>query len=235
MRNYLRLLKHPTHPWVFHKFRRETLVRFDQYCANLRLAVRFKHLSGAIVECGTWKGGMIAGLAYVFGPHRRYYLFDSFEGLPPAKDIDGERALRWQADTESPFFFDNCRASIDDARDAMRRAGIRDPMVVKGWFQDTLPRTAIEGEIAVLRMDADWYDSTMCILVNLFHKVVSGGCIIIDDYPNWEGCAKAIHDFLSENKRPERIGTYNDLVTFMVKLPMSPAARRGTTVTDSPG
>src|SRR6266705_81074 len=110
MRNYLRTLKNPTHPLLFFRFKRFTLVRFDDYCANLRLANRFKHIPGAIVECGTWKGGMIAGLACVFGADRSYYLFDSYEGLPPAKEIDGKAALHWQADTKSPNFFDNCRA-----------------------------------------------------------------------------------------------------------------------------
>lgn len=227
MRNYLRLLKHPTHPWVYSRFRNFTLVRFDHYCANLRLATRFKDLQGAIVECGTWKGGMVAGLACVCGAGRRYYLFDSFEGLPPAKEIDGERALRWQADTASPSYFDNCRATIEDAREAMRRAGVQDPVLVKGWFDDTLPKATIDGGIAVLRMDADWYDSTMCILENLFDQVVPGGCIIIDDYHSWEGCAKAIHDFLSHHGRPERINTYNDLVTFIVHSPLPLAGRGG--------
>lgn len=215
----LRLLKHPMHPWVFSRFKNDTLVRFDAYCANLRLANRFKHLPGAIVECGTWKGGMIAGLACLFGTKRSYYLFDSFEGLPPAKEIDGERALGWQADTKSPHYFDNCRASIEDAQKAMELAGIRDARIVKGWFENTLPITAISDGILILRMDGDWYDSTMCILNNLFHQVVPGGCLIIDDYHYWEGCSKAVHDFLSRNNRPERINMFNDQVAFIVKRP----------------
>jgi O-methyltransferase len=216
---YLRLLKHPTYPLVFLRFKSDTLVRGGDYCTNLRLANRFKHLPGAIVECGTWKGGMIAGLGCIFGDKRSYYLFDSFEGLPPAKRIDGEAALRWQADTKSPGYFDNCRASIEDAQKAMQRAGIRDARIVKGWFENTLPKTAISDGILILRMDGDWYDSTMCILDNLFHQVVPGGCIIIDDYHCWDGCSKAIHDFLSRNKRTERVSMFNDRVAFIVKRP----------------
>ena len=216
---YLRMLKHPTYPLVFFRFKTDTLVRFGDYCANLSLAHHFKNLPGAIVECGTWKGGMIAGLACLFGAQRSYYLFDSFEGLPPAKEIDGEAARRWQANTKSPTYFDNCRASIEDAEKAMQRAGIRDARIIKGWFEDTLPKTAISDGIVILRMDGDWYDSTMCILNNLFHQVVPGGCLIIDDYHCWDGCSKAIHDFLSRNKRPERIKMYNNRVAFIVKRP----------------
>jgi len=215
--DYARLLKHPMHPLLFLRFKSDTLVPFHDYCANLRLGARFKHLPGAIVECGTWKGGMIAGLACVFGTGRTYYLFDSFEGLPAAKEIDGEGALRWQADTQSPHYFDNCRASVADAESAMQRAGVRDVKIVKGWFENTLPRAEIRDGIVILRMDADWYDSTMCILENLFDQVVPGGCVIVDDYGCWDGCSRAIHDFLSRNKRPERIKLFNDRVSYMVK------------------
>jgi hypothetical protein len=62
---YLPLLTHPLDSIVFLRFRGNTLVDFEDYCANLRLANRFRHLPGAIVECGTWKAGMIAGLAVV--------------------------------------------------------------------------------------------------------------------------------------------------------------------------
>lgn len=215
----LRLIKYPKHPWVYSRFSDETLVRLGDYCANLRLARLFRHLSGAIVECGTWKGGMIAGLACVFGPARRYCLFDSFEGLPAAKEIDGEAARRWQADTRSPEYYDNCRASLEDAERAMRRAGVPNAKIVKGWFDETLSRSVIPEGIALLRMDADWYDSTRCILDNLFHQVVPGGCVIVDDYHCWDGCARAVHDFLSREKRPERIRTFNDRVAFLVKQP----------------
>jgi len=215
------LLKHPTYCLAFSKFRSNTLIGINDFCANLRLANSFRHLPGAIVECGTWKGGMIAGLAWLFGPKRSYYLFDSYEGLPPPSEIDGERARRWQTEKNAPNYNDNCRASIEDARNVMQRAGIRDAKIVKGWFEDTLPKASIEDGISILRMDADWYDSTMCILENLFDQVVPGGCVIIDDYYCWDGCCRAVHDFLTRNNRLERINMYNDRVPFFVKRPES--------------
>jgi O-methyltransferase len=45
----------------------------------------------------------------------------------------------------------------------------------------------------------------MVCLDHLFEKVVIGGVIIVDDYYSWDGCSKALHDYLSKNKRPERI------------------------------
>ena len=92
-----------------------------QLRARLR-EVRLR-LYATIVECGCWKGGMSAALIEIGGFQRDYYFFDSFEGLPPAKAIDGPAALAWQADTASPSYHDNCTASIDDFRRTVRRTG----------------------------------------------------------------------------------------------------------------
>ena len=88
--------------------------------------------------------------------------------------------------------------------------------VVKGWFHETLSRTEIPMGIALLRMDADWYESTMEILKAFFPRLNSGGILIIDDYYTWDGCSRAIHDYLSEHSRTERIESLNG-VCFLVK------------------
>jgi O-methyltransferase len=182
---------------TFHKFRDFTMIPEDLYTANLQLALQVKKIPGAIVECGTWRGGMIAGMADILGPERHYFLFDSFEGLPPAKKIDGDAALAWQRDTASPVFFDNCRASEGEAKTAMSMSAARQVTVIKGWFSETLPN-ASTGPIAILRMDADWYDSTKQILESLACLVVAGGVIIVDDYYAWEGCARAVNECAAE-------------------------------------
>ena len=190
---------------IFMKFRDYTMIPQGTYCENLSLMDKVEGLPGAIVECGTWKGGMIAGIAAILGDEKEYLLFDSFEGLPSAKEIDGARAIEWQADTNSPRYYDNCTASEESAHRAMKLSGVSNVSIVKGWFSETLPSASIADGIAVLRMDADWYDSTMEILNSLFHQVNTGGIIIIDDYYAWDGCSKAVHDFLSQNNRVERI------------------------------
>ena len=70
------------------KFRDYTMIPQGTYCENLILMDKVEGLPGVIVECGTWKGGMIAGIVAILGDEKEYLLFDSFEGLPPAKEID---------------------------------------------------------------------------------------------------------------------------------------------------
>lgn len=193
-----------------------TLVWRDQYIDNLRLAQGAVHLPGDIVECGVWRGGMIAGIAEVIGRGRKYYLFDSFEGMPEAKEIDGAAARNWQADTESPEYFDNCRAEIGFATEAMKMTGV-DFECVKGWFENTIPSFDAIGAISPLRLDADWYESTKVCLDHLYPKVVDGGLILIDDYHTWSGCSRAVHDYLSETRSLARISQSPSGVAYMIK------------------
>lgn len=218
----LRLIKHvfkkeDSYSKIFNRFKNFTMIPRDIYIGNLKLCSKIPP-KGDIVECGVWKGGMSAGIASILGNSRRYFLFDSFEGLPTAnKDIDGEDAVKWQEDKESPYYFDNCRAEMGEAIEAMSRAGIQSPNIVKGWFSETLPDYSDNLSIAILRLDADWYDSTMDILKNMYHQVVPNGIIIIDDYYFWDGCSRAIHDFLSKENIPDRIRQTPEGVAYIIK------------------
>jgi hypothetical protein len=176
---------------------------------NLKLCHNFSNLKGCIIECGVWRGGMIAALSEILGQDRNYYLFDSFEGLPEAKQIDGDAAIKWQSNKEGLFYFDNCTAEISYAEEAMKLSGAKSYQIIKGWFSDTLPKFTPKQEIAVLRLDGDWYDSTMQCLTSLYPLVTKGGLIIVDDYYAWDGCSRAIHDYLSTHKLTDRIFQIN--------------------------
>lgn len=187
---------------LLRKYSYFTMIPRGLYKENLSLARRVT-IPGDVVECGSWRGGMIAGIAELLGTKRKYYLFDSFEGLPPAKDIDGATAVAWQRDTTSSIYYDNCTADIEDAKRAMELAGVPYECV-KGWFDDTVPKNSV-GTIALLRLDGDWYDSTMVCLKHFYPKVATGGLILIDDYPTWDGCSRAVHDYLSSIQSKSRI------------------------------
>jgi O-methyltransferase len=199
------------------KYRRYTMLEASTYSKNLMLARKVADIDGCVVECGTWKGGMLAGIAEVLGPDRRYFGFDSFEGLPPAKEIDGNAALAWQSDTVSPNFHENCRASVRDAEAALKLSGAKHVELVAGWFDRTLPSWAAPQPIALLRLDADWYDSTRICLDALMPQMAAGGLVIVDDYYTWDGCARAVHDWITETQTPVRIRqAHNDVCYFHI-------------------
>ena len=198
------------------KFADLTMVPGETFLDNLEVIRDKLKTDGAVVECGVWRGGMSGGMASLLGNGRTYYLVDSFEGLPVPSDKDGESAFQWQVDKDSPGYHDNCRAEEAFAQTAMQRAGCVNWHLVRGWFADTVPNLKVADGIALLRLDGDWYDSTMVCLDHLFDQVVSGGVIIIDDYYAWDGCTRAVHDFLSKRSATERIRAHGT-VAYIVR------------------
>jgi O-methyltransferase len=203
---------------IYELFKGYTMVPREEYLLNLLLVDKAIKVAGSVVECGTWKGGMIGGIAKLLGNARAYNLFDSFQGLPPAKeDIDGLAAVQWQADKESPDYYNNCTAEKSDAIAAMGLAGVQNYRVVKGWFEDTLAAHNWQSPIAILRLDGDWYDSTLTCMEQLFPLVAIGGIVIVDDYFVWDGCSRAIHDYLSRESSITRIHQFQNRVCYLIK------------------
>jgi O-methyltransferase len=152
---------------------------------------------GDIVECGVWNGGSAAimGLAHIGsgnGRHRRIWLFDSFQGVPPATERDGPVERR-------SYFEGWNKGDVSKVKQVFTKLGLSldDVEIIPGWFNDTLRSSHVE-QIAILHIDADWYDSVKLVLDVFYDKVVPGGFIILDDYNTWEGCNKALNDFLME-------------------------------------
>jgi len=164
-------------------------------------------IDGALVECGTWKGGAAAlmGLA-----HRRWgeasrdlHLFDSFQGLPePDRAHDGEMAVRYAGERAAGRLqsIGKCVGTLEDNKYVLTMIAQYPRSLTHyhvGWFQDTLPLACSSLKtIALLRIDGDWYESTKICLETLFPLVSSGGIVVIDDYGKWAGCRKAVDEFM---------------------------------------
>lgn len=194
----------------FLRLRRATMVFPFDFLVNLMLvrkALLQPNLeSGTVVECGTWRGGMAAALMELGGKSRSYLFCDSFAGLPPPELIDGKEALDWAADTNGPRYFNNCYATEEEFRSVMRNAGFADTayQLIVGYYCDTLQKIDVP-PVSVLRLDSDWFKSTMECLETFWPHVIPGGLVIVDDYYHWAGCRRALHAFLAKHERPEAI------------------------------
>jgi O-methyltransferase len=145
---------------------------------------------GDVVECGTCNGGSGAVLARVacrspLGRHT--WLLDSFAGMPPAGPEDGPDAAAYTG---------SCKGNLDRVREVLRTAGVDDPAValVPGWFHETLP-TLPANPVALLHVDADWYESVRICLDHLYDRVSPGGFVVLDDFGYWQGCRRAWQEF----------------------------------------
>ena len=90
-------------------------------------------------------------------------------------------------------------ASLEDVRTALASTGYDMGLVrfVKGDVRETLARTSTS-RIALLRLDTDFYDSTLAELVHLWPRLSGRGIFIIDDYGHWKGAKKAFEDYFAE-------------------------------------
>ncbi len=173
---------------------------------ELAMSAERNKLEGCFVECGVWRGGCAAVMAWVarrFASNRKIWLFDSFKGLPEPTENDG-RMAKEASGNRTQGRLKSTNICVASRRDMLRLFSslklLSDNIMIEGgWFQDTLPRFKDKiGHITILRIDCDWYESTKCCLENLYENVVSGGYIIIDDYGYWQGCKKATDEFLAK-------------------------------------
>lgn len=169
-------------------------------------------IPGAIVECGVWRGGscMMSALALqaLNDTSRELWLYDTYEGMsaPSEHDTDwrGVRATelleRGVTNKETSVW---CLATLEDVQTNLARTGYPRDRVhfVKGMVEDTIP-TQAPAQIAILRLDTDFYESTAHELRHLYPRIAPGGVLIIDDYGHWAGARKATDEFFEELGNP---------------------------------
>jgi O-methyltransferase len=185
-----------------------TMLRYRRLSAlyDIGTHLESKRIDGSFVECGAWNGGS-AGLVAKLAEHngnRHIWLFDSWEGLPEPTSSDvtyegqcGEKgmALGFEGKVRE-LMFEKLKLSKHRVH------------LVKGWFQNTIrPHKRDIGEIALLHLDCDFYESVKLCLEELYEKVSEGGFVVIDDYGYWKGCKKAVDEFIE--KQSSRIKLRN--------------------------
>ncbi len=178
-------------------------------------AVRYvikSNLPGSIVECGVWRGGTMMAIARLLCMQESFdkdlYLFDTFEGmtLPSEVDVDFRRRkakTEFLARRRNDDSSDWCYAPLSEVKKNLETVGYTGSKIhyIVGKVEDTIPKQAPE-EISILRLDTDWYESTMHELVHLYPRLVKGGVLIIDDYGHWLGARKAVDEYFEENNIP---------------------------------
>ncbi len=168
-------------------------------------------IPGDFVECGVWKGGSMMLVANVLlelnASDRKLYLYDTYEGLPEPTENDfsltGKKDAaihNWKKEQKSDHN-EWCYASFEEVK---RNLGLtkypeENVFFIKGKVEETIPAT-IPSNIALLRLDTDWYESTKHELIHLFPILSKSGVLIIDDYGQWAGSKKAVDEYFPQNE-----------------------------------
>jgi O-methyltransferase len=173
-------------------------------CFDMTVYVNKKNLIGDICEFGVARGGCALAIALTDRQinkelSRKIFLFDSFEGLPAPdekKDFD-ERGIIGKA--IFPLRKGSLNYKVKEVKYLFYKKFNfnKDKIIfVKGFFEKTAKDTKDKvGDISILRLDGDWYNSVFIPLVFYYEKVTKGGVIIIDDYRTCIGASNAIKDF----------------------------------------
>lgn len=135
---------------------------------------------------------------------RELVLYDTFAGNPKPtgadtrareKGVSGKQ-LYAELQAQGKRWFD---ASLNEVQENLFAAGYPKSrfVFIQGPVEETL-RSEIPREISLLRLDTDWYQSTLIELEILYPKLSEHGILIIDDYGEWDGARKATDEYFGK-------------------------------------
>ncbi len=138
---------------------------------------------GSFVECGTWRGGNSIAASLVSADQltkREFYIYDTFTGMSePDNKVDKTTFLKESSTTlfnknQKPDFNSWCYASLDEVKQNFHTAGLSLENInfIQGKVEETLIQESnLPEKISILRLDTDWYESTMIELEILYPKL----------------------------------------------------------------
>ncbi len=167
-------------------------------------------IPGDFIECGVWKGGscmLMARALELFGDtDRTIYLYDTYEGMPkPGKEDviswNGRSVMeKWEEDKSGEKDnFGSWAVGLEEVKENIYKTLYpRENFVfIPGDVEKTLGKDT-PGNIALLRLDTDWYASTVKELQVLYPLIVKRGVLIIDDYGHFDGARKAVDEYFKD-------------------------------------
>lgn len=164
-------------------------------------------VEGCYLEFGGFEGG---SLVDAFDAARRYrrlnsmrfFVFDSFEGLPQPAGIDAGRFQRYNRGQYA------CNLELYKKNIHKQGVDLDRVTCIPGWYNETLneelkQRLPIE-KAAVVLVDCDLYESTVPALDFIADYIQNGTVIIFDDWFSYKGRldrgeARAFKEWLVKN------------------------------------
>jgi len=188
-----------------------TMTSFESL-TTLALACKYvvkNRITGDFVEAGVWRGGSSIVAKKFLSGERSFYLFDTYTGMtkPTIHDYrvgassNTSTVEHWKnqsKSTHNEWVF----ASLEEVEKHFRSFKLLDGSInfIKGNVLKTLLSSNLPKKISLLRLDTDFYDSTLIELQVLWPRLVSGGILILDDYGHWDGARRAVDEYFQNEK-----------------------------------
>jgi O-methyltransferase len=168
--------------------------------------IKSLELDGDLVECGVFEGGNLILYEYLNQKNnlkKKIYAYDTFEGMTKAyeidKDLKNNSAIKIKKNNSKW-----CYAHIDTVKKNIIsfNQSLKNFIFIQGDVLNTLNnKKNLPKKISLLRLDTDFYHSTMKELEILYPRLVKNGVLIIDDYGHWEGSRKAVDEYFNLKKK----------------------------------
>ena len=152
----------------------------------------------------------------------RFFGFDSFEGLPKAKDIDVfEGQEKWIGEGSFSAALEQCKAGLP-------KKGITSGRIqlIKGWFNESLTDATKKSlgleSAAVVYVDSDYYESAVPALEFVTDLLVDGSILIFDDWFLFRGRSdrgeqRAFYEWQERHKINAKVFVPGTAMSFMIQ------------------
>ncbi|MCX6270174.1 MAG: class I SAM-dependent methyltransferase [Bacteroidetes bacterium] len=161
-------------------------VRFFSWWLQVE-RIRREKVEGSFAELGVYQGDS-AYVLHLMDPDRRFHLFDTFGGFE-GSDLHLETG-------EAATYTINHFADTSVERVRQKLGSSRSLVFHEGYFPDTTAGLE-KSTFALVNIDADLYQPIKAGLQFFYPRLSRGGAIFIHDYNyKWEGCRKAVDEFL---------------------------------------
>jgi O-methyltransferase len=178
-------MRYPTYPPAVAK-------RIEQYHDDVRysmLALAIQRLDtdkipGAFAEIGVYRG-VTSSFIHLQAPHRRFYLFDTFEGFPK-ESLEGVKDTR---------FKDTSIQAVSTILGDTTNIEFR-----KGFFPSTAAGLETE-QFAFVMLDVDLYQPALDVFAFFYPRMVRGGYFFMHDYNSPESnraISRAAQEFMAD-------------------------------------
>ena len=168
-----------------------------------------KHIPGAIVECGVFKGESLIRFAHfrnIIGSNfsSKVIGFDNFDDTYPNTAYEEDQPQRevWMNTAGSSSI------SVEQLETVFRNRDLSNFEFIAGDICETVPKYVNNHKglkISILNIDCDFVEPTFTSLAYLYPLVSKGGIILLDNYAgegengnSYFGDTKGIDDFLAD-------------------------------------
>ncbi|MCP4552307.1 MAG: dTDP-6-deoxy-L-hexose 3-O-methyltransferase [Bacteroidetes bacterium] len=194
--------------------------RIGKLLNHLEIYKKILELPGDILEFGVYKGTSLVRLLSFRNlleneNSRKVFGFDIFGEFPNSLELESDKQFVQKFEKAGGYGISKKELEIH-----LDNKGLKNYELFEGDILETISEFLEKNQsrkISLLHIDVDVYEPTKVILENLYHKIVKGGILMLDDYGVLEGETKAVDEFFVGQNIVINKPKFNYIPSYIVK------------------